>query len=78
MTNDMSLPLEGVDFFVRYMKLPPKIYAFIGLNPDGTYNMFLDPNRSYDQQLEDYIHELWHIIRDDMYSDRPIGEIEAA
>ena len=60
------------DYFVRYMKLPPKIWAFITPNDDGTYSIYLDPRRSREQQIEDYIHELKHILDDDFYNGLPI------
>lgn len=60
------------------MELPPKIYAFVHPNDDGTYLIFLDPRRSREQQIEDYIHELMHIINDDMTNGLPILIIEAA
>lgn len=72
------MPIENCDYFIRYMQLPPKIWAFVHPNDDGTFVIFLDPRRSYEQQLEDYIHELWHIIRDDLHSSRSINVIEAA
>lgn len=74
----MTLPLEGADYFIYLMKMPPKIYACVCENEDGTYTMFLDPSRSFDQIIDDYEHELWHIIRDDMRSSLPIYVIEAA
>lgn len=74
----MGLPIEGADYWIRYMELPPKIYAFVHPNDDGTYLIFLDPRRSREQQIEDYIHELMHIIRGDFYSDKPIQFVEAA
>lgn len=72
----MRLPLEGADYFIYYMKMPPKIYAFVMLNSDATYSVFLDPSRSFEQLLDDYEHELWHIIRDDFYNGLPIYVIE--
>lgn len=72
----MTLPIEGADYFIYYMNLPPKIYAFVMPNTDGTYSMFLDPRRSRDQMIEDYIHELWHIIRGDLHNDVPIWKVE--
>jgi hypothetical protein len=60
------------------MKMPPKIYACVCENEDGTYTMFLDPSRSFDQMLDDYEHELWHIIREDFYNNKPIWVVEAA
>jgi hypothetical protein len=74
----LTTPIEGVDFFVYYMKMPKGIYAFVMPNSDGTYSMFLDPRRSRDQQLEDYIHELTHIVREDFYNDLPIQIVEAS
>ncbi len=74
----MEMPIEECDYWIRYMELPPKIYAFVHPNDDGTYIIFLDPRRSRDQQIEDYIHEIWHIIRDDMHSFLPVSVIEAA
>lgn len=74
----MSLPIEGADYWIRYMKLPPKIYAFVHPNDDGTYLIFLDPRRSREQQIEDYIHELMHIVRGDLYNSKPIWVVEAA
>ena len=58
------------------MKLPPKIYAFVHPNDDGTYLIFIDPRRSREQQIEDYVHELIHIIRGDLYSDLPVQVLE--
>ena len=72
----MSYPLENADYFIALMPLPPKIYAFVRSNGDGTYTIYLDPNRSREQQIEDYIHELWHILRDDFYNGEPIQKVE--
>lgn len=74
----MTLPIEECDYWIRYMKLPPKIYAFVHPNSDGTYIIFLDPRRSRDQQIEDYIHELMHILNGDFYNGLPIQIVEAA
>ena len=68
----MEMPIEGADYFIRYMELPPKIYAFVHPNEDGTYVIILDPRRDRLTQIDDYIHELWHIIRDDFYNGEPI------
>lgn len=73
----MERLIEGADFFVKYMKLPPKIWAFVHPNSDGTFLVFLDPRRSYSQQKRDIDHEIRHIIRDDLYRDAPISEIES-
>lgn len=74
----LSLPIEGADYFVYLMELPPKIYAYVRANSDGTYSMYLDPRRSREQQIEDYIHELMHIVRGDLYNGLPIYIVEAS
>lgn len=74
----MSYPIENCDYFIRFMDMPPGIYAFIVLNPDGTYSMYLDPSRSFDQLLDDWAHELMHIIRDDLYNGLPLYIVEAS
>lgn len=74
----MEYPIEGADYWVRYMVLPPKIFAFVHANGDGTYIIVLDPRRSFEQQLDDWEHELWHIIHDDFYNGMPIQKVEAA
>ena len=61
----MELPIEDWDYFIKWMDLPPGIFAFVHLNSDNTYTICLDPRRSPEQILDSYIHELWHIIRDD-------------
>lgn len=72
----MERPVEGIDFFVRYMELPPKIWAFVCPNDDSTFSIYLDPRRSYSQQKCDLDHEIRHIFRDDFYNGKPICEIE--
>ena len=78
MHDDMTLPIEGADYFIRYMVLPPRIYAFIHPNDDGTFLIFLDPRRDFLSQLDDYIHEIGHIIHDDFYNGQPICIVESA
>lgn len=68
----MCMPIENCDYFIRYMELPPKIWAFVTPNNDGTFSVYLDPRRSREQQLEDFFHELNHILNDDMYNGLPI------
>ena len=74
----MSYPIEGADYWIRFMILPPKIFAFVYDNRDGTYLIFLDPRRDFDYQIDDWEHEIWHILHDDFYNGLPIQRIEAA
>lgn len=70
--------IEGVDYFLYWMKMPPGIYAFVVTNVDDTYSVYLDPRRSIDQLKKDLDHELKHIIYDDFYNGLPIWVVEAA
>ena len=69
--------LEGVDYFIYLMPMPKGIYACVVTNPDGTYSVYLDPRRSFDQLLKDLEHELNHIIRKDFDNGLPIWVVEA-
>lgn len=70
--------IENIDYFLYWMKMPQGIYAFVATNPDGTYSIFLDYRRSFDQLREDLDHELLHIGRGDFYNGLPIWVVEAA
>ena len=74
----MSYPIEGADYWIRYMVLPPGIFAFVHENDDGTYIIILDPRRDFLSQLDDWEHEIWHILHDDFYNGLPIQRIEAS
>jgi len=67
---------EGIDYFIYYREMPPKIYAFIMVNNDSTYSIFLDPRRDYQHRLEDLKHELDHIRNNDFYNGSPIQAVE--
>ena len=68
--------IEGADYFVRMVALPPHVRGIVAPNDDGTFNMYLDPRSGPSMLLDTYFHELEHIEYDDFYSDKPIEEIE--
>ena len=74
----MELPLEGSDYYIYVVKLPKGIFAMVLPNDDGTFSMYLDSRRTWEQWLNDYEHELWHLIRDDLYTGKPLWVVEAA
>lgn len=76
--DDFDFPIEGADYFIYYLTLPPKVYAFVMGNADGTYSMFLDPRRDFWHLVDDWEHEMWHILRDDLTNGLPIWIVEAA
>ena len=70
------MPIEGCDYFVRVMKFPEPVPAFVRLNSDGTYSLYLNADYDLIHWIDDYEHELWHIIHDDLYGEKNITEIE--
>lgn len=74
----MNLPIEGADYFIRVIPFPPgvPISAFIQLNSDTTFTLFLNANADWEHRLDGYEHELWHMIRDDLYGEKDAYMIE--
>jgi len=73
----LTLPLEDRDYFIRVLPFGVPIPAFIRLNPgDDTYTLYLNSEYDFEHWLDSYEHELWHIIRGDLYGDRDISDIE--
>ena len=69
--------LENADYFIRYMNMPSRIHAFVMLNEDGTYSVYLDPRRDPVCQKRDFEHEFLHIFRGDLHeTSRTATEIE--
>lgn len=68
--------LEGADYFIRVVDLPPRVGGLVSPNPDGTYNLYLDEKQSRLEQIDAYIHEYLHMENDDFYNGKPISEIE--
>lgn len=73
-----SFPIEGADYFIVLIHMPPKIYAYVRSNGDTTYTIYLDPSRDFDHLLDDWEHEVWHILRNDLFSNDPVWVLEAA
>ena len=74
----MECPEEGIDYYVYVTKLPKGIRAMLIPNDDSTYSMYLDYRRSREQWLDDWEHEVWHLLRNDLYNSKPIWVVEAA
>lgn len=70
------MPIENADYFIRVLPFPVAIPAFVHLNRDGTYSIFLNANLDFEHQLDGMEHELWHILHDDLYGDKDIADLE--
>ena len=59
-----------------YIKLRKTQTAVLKLNDDGTYTILVNSNKPQDVQRQGILHELGHIIHDDMYSTANVDLIE--
>ena len=51
-----------------YTKLRPTQTAVLKLNDDGTYTILVNSDKPVDVQRKGILHEIGHILNDDMYS----------
>lgn len=68
--------IEDADYFIRLLPLPGSVGGFLLPNDDSTYSMYLNENHDPETKIDDYIHELEHILDDDLYGDRDIRDVE--
>lgn len=72
----MTLPQEDFDYFVHVLPFGVPIPAFVRLNTDGTYSLYLNSEYDFEHWVDSYEHELWHMIRDDLHGEKDIRDIE--
>ena len=59
-----------------YTKLRPSQNAVLTLNDDGTYTILVNRDKPIDVQRKGILHEIGHILNDDMFSHANIGLLE--
>ena len=73
----MTEPIEGIDYFVRIVPFPVHgCFGAVMSNLDGTYNIYINANASAEMKYAALQHEIEHIRRGDLFSDKKIDEIE--
>lgn len=72
----MEFPEEGINYYIYVTELPQGIHAMLLPNDDATFSLYLDSRRSREQWLDDWTHEMKHIIFDDFYNNDSIQIIE--
>ena len=50
----------GMDYYVRTIPLPARIAGASTVNPDGTYNIYLNSRLPIELQWKAFVHELIH------------------
>lgn len=68
--------IEGADYFVRKVNIPTNNGALVALNEDGTYSVYINDRLDPKRQKRAMRHEYNHMANDDLYSDKPIEEVE--
>jgi len=64
------------DINIIIMDLPESVNACHTCNEDGSWTMFINARASSEQQKEAAYHELKHIKRDDLHSEKNADLIE--
>lgn len=59
-----------------YIKLRKTQTAVLKLNDDGTYTILVNSDKPIDVQRKGILHEIGHILNDDMYSHAHIDLLE--
>ena len=59
-----------------YIKLRKTQTAILKLNNDGTYTILVNSDKPIDVQRKGILHEIGHILNDDMYSHANIDLLE--
>lgn len=55
--------LENI--FVHYLNMPTSVKSNVTHNEDGSYSIFINARLSQNQQVNAYMHEIEHILKDD-------------
>ena len=55
--------LENI--FVHYLNMPTSVKSNVTHNEDGSYSIFINARLSQNQQINAYMHEIDHILKDD-------------
>jgi hypothetical protein len=68
---------ESMDnVFVRLDGMPAKLKGYVVLDENGDYNVFINKDLNYEQQMEALAHEVIHIDNEHLRIQLPIIECE--
>lgn len=68
--------LEGADYFIRTVNMPPAIHGSVCPNSDGTFSVYINARDSIERQREALDHEVKKHIAGDDFSKEDVCEIE--
>lgn len=64
------------DIMIRLVALDPRVRGFIRPDCNGDYNIYINSCLCLEAQRDTLQHELEHIRRRHVYSERPVEELE--
>ena len=64
------------DYQIYLVDLPPSVRGAVTVDADGFASIYINAALSRSQQYAALSHELRHLRRNDMFSTRPIREVE--
>lgn len=67
---------ESGEFTVRFIDLPASIEAMVILDTEGHANIYVNSCISFEARRRVIKHELAHVRRDDVHSERDIRDVE--
>lgn len=65
------------DYYVYLVKLPRAVEGFVTPNDDDSYTIYINSEMPAEKRTAALKHELEHIKRGHLYSDKPLSVIEA-
>ena len=74
-----NIPIRGLSIMnivLIYTKLRPTQTAVLKLNDDGTYTILVNSDKPIDVQRKGILHEIGHILNDDIFSHANIDLLE--
>lgn len=70
--------IEGIDYYLYITPFPrgTRTHGMVLLNDDGTASIYLDANATELQRRRAFLHELNHLLGDDLFGDKDIRSVE--
>jgi hypothetical protein len=64
------------EIIIRLIKLPYKTHGVTVVDEEGDYNVYINDQLSYEQQLQATEHELKHIYKNHFYVSNSVEQVE--
>lgn len=68
--------VSKIDAFVSVCELPGRVKGLLTVDADGNNYILINESLTESEQAKTLNHEILHIVRNDLYSDKPAHVIE--